>query len=290
MIKSNTGFLPYDRDTLFSKIDTINIYRKGDTVITEYLGRVIKTTNVSIRYEVFDIKTFLKSKIEQLQNNFNITYYKLRMKSGVQELTLLSDEVIINNTPYYKSFFILNSSDKSRKLNINLGLYRSDNNSYLISSIRNVSMSKRHLKGVTETAYDVSQNIDIETFDEQISCIKSLIGERVMLSEIKKILVDTDLNINHRKFDAFKNMLMFSRTDKTLLTPDQRIALITPSTRLVLNDLNDFSIDAYTVFNCYIQIFSNQDSYVVRKETDKILKITQCFIRNEKLDLLLNFI
>jgi hypothetical protein len=37
-----------------------------------------------------------------------------------------------------------------------------------------------------------------------------------------------------------------------------------------------------------MNVFRNQDSYVVRRETEKILKITQCFIREDKLTQLLD--
>ena len=288
---TNSGFVKYDREGLFVKVDAIDITRNDNQVITKYFGRVVNVSGVSKIYEVFDIRSFIKSKIYQLEANFNITYYKLRVTKGIQELTLLSDEVSINETPYYKSFFILNSSDKSRRLNMNMGLYRADNNTYCVNSIRNMSLSKKHLIGVTKNAEEVSQNIDIETFDEQITSIKSLIGERVLLSKIREIILDKDLKINHMKFDALKNMLHWSITDRlSLLSAGQIKTLKTPSKDLVLDSTNDFSIDAYKVFNCYLQIFSRSDSYIVKKETEKILNITQCFVRNEKINELLNLV
>ena len=90
------------------------------------------------------------------------------------------------------------------------------------------------------------------------------------------------------KFDALKNSLRHSYTDKIkTLSKDQINILMTPSDKMKFDFRNDFPIDAYKVFNCYLQIFSRQDSYVVKKETEKILKITQCFIRNEKLSQIL---
>ena len=92
------------------------------------------------------------------------------------------------------------------------------------------------------------------------------------------------------KFDALKNSLRFSKTDKMdTLTSDQVKLLMTPSEDIVLDYTNDFSVDAYKVFNCYIQVFSRQDSYVVKKETEKILKITQCFIRDERINQILDW-
>lgn len=285
------GFKPYNKSELFEKIDAIEIFKSGNQVVTKYFNRVMNTVDVSNRYEIFDIKSFLRNKIDQLEANFNITYYKFVMRRGIQELTLLSDAVEINSTKFYKSFFILNSSDKSRCLNMNLGLFREDNNSYIVSSIRNMSLYRKHLTGLTQLAEDASASIDIETFDEQINAIKSLIGERVMLSKVREIILDKDLKINHRKFDALKNQLIYSSTDKIKdLSTSQLNTLKTYSESLTLDIKNDFSIDAYKVFNCYIQVFARQDSYVVKKETEKILRITQCFIRNEKLDQILDLV
>jgi len=287
----NAGYKPYDLGELFTKIDAIEITRQGNQVVTKYFDRVINTTEVSPIYEVFDIRAFMKAKIDQLAHNFNMRWYKFVMKRGIQELTILSDDVDINGTPYYKAFFILNSSDKSRRLNMNMGLYRADNNSYLVSAIRNMSLSKKHLRGVTQSAEEVSQSIDVETFDEQIASIKSLVGERVLLSKVRETILDKDLKVNHMKFDALKNSLRWSKTDKMdSLSSEQIKTLMTPSEKLTLDHHNDFSIEAYKVFNCYIQVFSRQDSYVVKRETEKILKITQCFIRDEKISQILDLI
>jgi hypothetical protein len=288
---SQYGFRTWNKEELFNQIDKINIFRLEDQVITKIGDVVTNVTNVSKRYEVFDIRSFMKSKIEQIEANFPINFYKFRLKAGVQELTLISDEVEINKTLFYKSFYILNSSDKSRRLNMNMGLYRADNNSYVVGSIRNLTLSTKHLTGVTKKAEEISQTIDIETFDEQIEAIKSLVGQRVLLSKVREIIVDKDLQINHRKFDALKNSLRYSPSDKMdTLTKDQLNTLCTTSETLVIDHKNDFSIDAYKIFNCYIQVFSRQDSYIVKKETEKILKITQCFLRDEKISSLLDLL
>jgi hypothetical protein len=288
--RTTKPFLQWNRTELFNEIDNIQIYREGDQVITKYHDRIISNTNVSKLYEVFDLSSFLKSKIEQIEENFNINYYRLTIKGGIQELVLLSDEVTIGSVKFHKSFYILNSTDKSRRLNMNMGLFRSDNKSYVVGAIKNMSLSKKHLKGVTDAAEQESQKIDVESFDDQIESIKSLIGESVYLSKVREIIVDKDLKINHRKFDALKNMLLSSSTDRISATDSQLKTLATPSDRLTFDSSNDFFVDAFKVFNCYIQVFSNQDSSIVKKETEKILKITQCFLRKEGIDKILDFL
>ncbi len=285
---SSRGYQKYNKTDLFKKIDALEIFKEGSQVVTKYFDRVVNTTHVSDRYEVFDIRTFMKSKIELLESNFNITFYNFRMKGGIQELILLSDEVEIAGSNYYKAFFILNSSDKSRRLNMNLGLYQSDNGVYLVNSIKNFSLTTKHIKGITDKAEVASTHIDVETFDEQIQSIKSLVGERVMMSQVRNIIIDKDQKVNHNKFDALKNVIKWDHSKS--LTKEQIRVLMTPSEKLNITPELDFSMDAFKVFLAYMNVFRNQDSYVVRKETEKILKITQCFIREEKLSQLLDML
>ena len=279
------GYQKYNKADLFRKVDAIEIFQQGTQVVTKYFGNVINTTPVSNRYEIFDIRSFMKSKIEYIESNFNITFFNLRIRGGVQELILLSDEVEIAGINYYKAFFILNSSDKSRRLSMNLGLYQADNGTYLVNTIKNFSLVTKHIKGITDKAEVASQNIDVETFDEQVESIRSLVGERVMMSQVRNIIVDKDQKVNHNKFDALKNVL---RWNSKKLTKEQVGFLMTPSEKLNITPEIDFSLDAFHIFQAYMNVFRNQDSYVVRKETEKILKITQCFIREEKLSQLLD--
>ena len=279
------GFKQYNRLELIDSIKSISIERVGECIVTKYNGCTVNTTIVSNLYEIFDIRSFLLEKIDNIESNFNISYYKLHIKGGIQELTLLSDSVEINDNIYYKSFFILNSSNKSRKLNMNMGLYRKDG-LYLIYGANNMSISKKHLSGVTKAAENVSTSIDGETFKTQIECIRSLVGEKVLLSNLRNIIVDKDQQINHTKFNNLKSRIISS----IKLNREDYLTLRTDSTNLSITKDNDISLDAHLIFNLYMDMFKNQDSYIVKKESDKILKITQFFIRNEKLSKLLDLL
>ena len=279
------NFKPFDKETLLKEISGIDISLQDNLVVTKYFDVLKSITKVSKRYEIFDIKSFMNEKIELISSNFDIVHYRLIVKRGIQYLTLVSDAVEINGSNFYKCFFILNSSDKSRRLSLNMGLYQDSSDVYFITSIKNMSLYKKHLTGISSLAEDVAKSIDGETFEEQITAIKNIVGERVMLSNVRDIIVDEDLKINHKKFDAFKNMLLWNA--KLSITGSQESLLRTPSEKIVFNATNDISMDAFLVFNLYMQIFRNQDAHVVKKETDRIMSITQCFIRSEKLKELL---
>jgi hypothetical protein len=285
------NYKTYDKTELFSKIDQISIEKVGSQIITKYGDRVISTSNVSNRYEIFDIRKYLKDKIDSIEKNFNIVGYRLELKGGRQYLQLISDKVSINDIDFYKSFYILNSSDKTRRLSFNIGLYSEKNNLYIIPSVKNIGLTKKHLKGVTKAAEDASVGINGETFDEQIEAIKSIIGHRVAFSKIREVIIgenDDIPQINHRKFDAFKNTIRWANDDsKIRLTSDQKKYLSIPSEKIKeVEQVNDFYIDAFYAFQAYLTIFNRQDSHIIKNETERIMKITQWAVRNNALEAL----
>lgn len=283
-------YITYNKEELLNKIDNIDIQMSGDSkqVITKYQNVVKSISNVSNRYEIFDIKKYLKDKLDVIEKNFNIVKYEFIIKKGIQSLILLSDIIEIENIKFHKSFFILNSSDKSRRLSFNAGLYSQDKNLYVINSARSIGLTKKHLKGLTIASEQASIGLNDETFDNQINSIKNLVGHKVQFSKIKEVIVDnSEVKLNHLKFDSFKNSIIYyNREGRIELTKDQRNLLLTPSEKLIIDSKDDFYIDAFWAFQIYLKLFFNQDSHIIRKETEKIMNITQWSIRNQQLELL----
>jgi hypothetical protein len=287
------SFKDYNKEVLFEKIENISIEKVGSQVITKYHGKVIKVANVSNRYEIFDISKYLKSKIELIEKNFNITRYKFSVVGGVQYLQLISDKVEVGGVEFYKSFYILNSSDKSRRLSFNVGLYSEKSNFYVID-IKNTGLLKKHLKGVSKAAEEVSNTFsDSETFDEQIKSLKSIVGHKVLFSKVRDIILGDDANIskiNHQKFDAFKNVIRYEveRKKETIsksYSKEIKSLLFTKSDKIGLIEKElDFYVDAFWAFRIYLRLFNKQDSHIIRNETKRIMKITQFSIRNSILE------
>ncbi len=278
------NFIKYDKTELINKIDKISIERLGSQIVTKYDNVVRSISDVSKLYEIFDIKSYLKSKIDIIEKNFTISKYYFRISKGIQELILLSDSINIDGIDFHKSFFILNSSDKSRKLNFNAGLY--SNNFYAISSAKNLGLTKKHLKGVTKTAEEASEGLSGESFDEQVENLKSLVGHRISMSKLKSCIVLNDENkSDHLKFDSLKNnILNYSREGRLKLEDSQYKILKTKSENIIFDSSNDFYVDAFWVFQIYLRLFSRQDSHVVKKETLRIMAITQWSVRNQILE------
>lgn len=282
-----TTFNDYNRETLFNVINKISIEKVNDQVLTKFGNKLIKVANVSNRYEVFDIAKYLKDKIELIEANFDIERYKLEIVGGRQYLKLVSDKIIIGGIPFYKSFYILNSSDKSRRLSFNVGLYSEESDFHIIG-VSNIGMVRKHLTGVTKSADEVTENINDETFGEQIAMLDSIVGHKVSLSKLREIIIGdapfVDVpKINHKKFDAFKNSIRhYSNLD---FTNKQRELLFTESAKIQeIEKVDDFYLDAFWVLREYLKIFKRQDSHIIKTETERIMKITQCSVRNSLLE------
>lgn len=280
------GFRNYDKQELFNQIDQIKIERNGDQIITKYGSRVLKTTTVSNRYEIFDIAKYLKDKIESIEENFNIYKYNLAVKGGVQSLQLISDKVEIGGVDFYKSFYILNSSDKSRRLSFNVGL-KSESNGFYMVGAHNASLIKKHLTGVTQAAEEASK-FDGESFNEQIENIQSLVGHQISFSKMREVILadmtDTP-KVNHRKFDAFKNSVRYSNGGGFTLNNEQRNLMSRYSEDITSIPANlDFYMDAFWAFQIYMRIFNRKDSHVVKNETSRIMNMTKWAVRNSVLE------
>jgi hypothetical protein len=278
----------YNKQELIDKIERISIEREGNTIITKYDGGVINTTPVSNRYEIFDIVKYLKSKIDMIEKNFTISKYSFKMTSGRQYLQLISDKIEVGGLEFYKSFYILNSSDKTRRLSFNVGLYCETKNFYVVG-VKNVGLVKKHLKGVTEAAEVATEGLNGETFNEQVDAMNSLVGHQIAFSKIREVILGDKKEIpkiNHRKFDAFKNMIRYDVSDgKLKLTKAQHDILFKESDKInTISPLEDFNLDAFKAFQIYLRIFNRQDSHVIKIETDRILKMTKWAIRNAVLE------
>ena len=278
------GFRNYNKTELFNTIDKISIEKVGSQVVTKFDNRVINTSNVSNRYEIFDIVKYLKDKIELIEKNFTITKYNFRLTRGQQSLTLVSDSVEIGGVEFHKSFYILNSTDKSRRLSFNAGL-KSDN--FYTIGMNNVGMNKKHLTGVTQAAEDASVGLTGETFNEQIESLTSLVGHRIHFSKLRQIILgdkEEIPQINHRKFDAFKNSVRFASSDRKInLTTEQHRQLFQNSEAMKEVE-HDFYLDAFWSFQMYLRLFNKQDAHIIKNETERIMKMTQWAVRNSVLE------
>jgi len=154
--------------------------------------------------------------------------------------------------------------------------------------MKNVGLTKKHLRGVSEAVEIASEGLDGESFNEQIDSLNSLVNHRISLSNLRNIIVvNKDVKVDHQKFDAFKNAIIFYSSEGRLkLSAEQYKTLRTHSESLVINNENDFYLDAFWGFQVYMRLFNKQDAHIVKRETQKIMSMTQWAVRNQTLEAL----
>jgi len=285
----------FDKQDLFNKIDNLSITNDSNVIVTKYNNRTIKTVLVSDRYEIYDFTTYAKSIINSLMERYDISEYTFDIRGGIQEIRLFSDTIMIGQDPYQKVFYLLSSSDKSRVLSFDAGLYRVKSKSYIIRNVDGFSFRKRHLNGVTDKANISFDKIDFGFFTDQINTITNLYDKTIKLSKLREIIVEKmDVKTYHYKFDTFKNKVIHSNNSNSdlncfsygLSTNDINM-LRTPSASMVINNSNDVVLSAYESFLAYMDIFKSMDSYIIKKETERILKMTQEVIIDDTINSIL---
>jgi len=275
----------YDKTNIFSTLDKLKLSQKENNILTHFDGRLIANTTVTDKYELFDFPTFAKDVVEQVENYFTPETYNLRITKGTQELRLIGEEVLINGDRYSKMFNILNSTDKSRALQLNVGLIRFICTNGMVISAEGEDYSglkTKHFKNsLPEKVRRFVESLD--TFDmniqSQTQTLNNLNGRFVSFKELaSKFALDEDgvmTDGKALKLRAFAKKLLCSETDKLVDLKPEQITLLKNANLFLNPDFNkvDIEMSAYSALNCWIEVYRNYDSSVLKRETNRILQL-----------------
>jgi len=240
---------------------------------TSYDGRIICTADVSKIYYNFDFSNFSKSILSEIENYFTPNKYALKAASGVQEIRLIGDELYIDNEKYEKMISIVNSTDKSRALSMNVGLVKLNNRNKITSCLILTSFRNKHYKSSLPDKIKsfsdnlINFNIDI---DFHIKTIEDLKDKEVSIVDFSKsILYDNKgklIKSVELKLRALGNKLIYNygfRKDYSTLSN---------LTAANLDKIKDIKINAKVLFNAYMEIFNNQDTSIIARESRRIIE------------------
>jgi hypothetical protein len=275
----------YDKENIFSTLDKLKLSQKENNILTHFDGRLIANTLVTEKYELFDFPTFAKDVVEQVENYFTPETYNLRITKGTQELRLIGEEVLINGDRYSKMFNILNSTDKSRALQLNVGLIRFICSNGMVVAAEGEDYSglkTKHFKNSLPEKVKIFVD-SLDTFDmniqKQSEIIENLNGRFVSFKELAtKLALDEDGIMNDNKafkLRAFAKKLLTSETDKLVDLHSDQITLL-KNANLFLNpdfDKVDIQMSAYNALNCWTEVYRNYDSSILKRETNRILEL-----------------
>jgi len=265
----------FNKEEIIERLSPLKITQTSNTVNTKWDDSTIRSMPVSNRYKMVDFKKMVNNILNNIEDVFNPMKYRLDIYRARQELRLQGEAVVINDDVYHKVIYLLNSTDKTKAVQMNIGFIREKNNSGVIvnvNSTHKVHYTARHFKGKNletkiSSFFDNLSNCE-ELFSLQSEKLIKLNYETIKLSTIAETL---QADKYPTKFDAFKHMLLNSNTDKINgLSPKEYKGIRSPYT-MMDNKTLAIEISGYTAFQCYAEVWRSYDSHVVNRETSKMM-------------------
>lgn len=282
--KSLTVQKPFNKSEIFNTLNMLEISRVENNIITKFDNRIISNSHVSPIYELFDFSPFAKEILNEIENYFTPETYNLKITKGKQELRLIGEDVIINGDKYNKMFNILNSTDRTRALQVNIGLMRLVCTNGMVVGVENeysTARTKHYVKGLPEKVelfMKSLMNFDLN-INYQVESLESLRGKFVSFKELANKLIKNDNDIisanKMLKFRAFSNKLLNSNTDALRNLNYEQKSLIKNAQNFNSDQYANIDVDinAYDALNCYTEVFRSFDSSVIKRETNRILEL-----------------
>jgi len=251
-----------------------NIVENG-YLTTTFDGKQICKVEVSKVYYNFDFTNFSKSILSEIQKYFTPERYKLKVKSGVQEIRLTGDELYIDNERYEKIISIVNSTDKSKALSISVGLVRVEKDEYPQSYTILTNFANKHyksslpdkIKSFSDNLINFNMNIDFH-----VKTIGDLKNKNVSIVNFSKALLFNEegklIKTNELKLRALCKNLKYVHSIKKYNT-------LSNLTSDSINTVEDFKINSKILFTNYIEIFKEQDTSVIARESRRIIDILE---------------
>ena len=255
-----------------SNLDKFSNTIEGAWLITSYDGREICRVEVSKIYYNFDFTNFSKTILSEIQKYFTPEKYALKAASGVQELRLEGDELYIDNERYEKMISIINSTDKSKALSMNVGLVRRDKNGRAKSYTILTNFSNKHykaslpdkIKSFSDNLINFNMDIDfhIKTIDDLKNKEVSMIdfSKSILFNEKGKVVKTVEL-----KLRALGKKLMYEYNMR------KNYYTLSNLTAANIDKVEDFKINAKILYNAYVEIFKDSDTSIIARESRRVI-------------------
>lgn len=242
-------------------------------LITSYDGREICRVEVSKIYYNFDFTNFSKSILSEILNYFTPEKYALKAASGVQELRLLGDELYIDNERYEKMISIVNSTDKSKALSMNVGLAKAEEGKRPTSYTILTNFSNKHyksslpdkIKSFSDNLINFNMDIDfhIKTIEDLKNKDISIIdfAKSVLFDKDGKVVKSVELKLRAlgkkliHDYGFFKNYSSLNN-----LTADN------------IDNIEDVEINAKVLYNAYVELFKDSDTSIIARESRRVIE------------------
>ena len=240
---------------------------------TMFDNRQICKVEVSKIYYNFDFTTFSKSILSEIQKYFTPEVYRLKIASGEQEINLVGDELYIDNERYEKTINIVNSTDKSKALSMNVGLVKIEKGKRATSTTILTSFSNKHyksslpdkIKSFSDNLINFNMNIDFH-----IKTIEDLKNKEVTIVEFaKSILFDKNGKVVKSvelKLAALGKRLMYEYGFR------KNYSTLSNLTAADINKVEDITLNAKVLYSAYIELFKDSSTSVIARESRRVIE------------------
>jgi hypothetical protein len=279
MARRKIVYIPYTKDEVQERISKFDIRHEGLIVSTFYDGRIISNVEVSEKYWSFDFKNFAKDIIEKINDYFVPETYTLRINKGAQEIRLVGESVTIKDDEYFKVFNLVNSSDKTRCLQMNIGLVHRKTGTYYVLAVENenASVSGKHffksLPTKLEEFFQVLPEFNV-IIDKQVSLLNTLSEKKISLKNLYKKLIRIDedgvvLPSDVLRIRMFVKNLKNAGIEFVSEEVSQHLNLLTHYQDFY-NSNYDLEVNAKDVMDVFVSMYKNYDSTTIERETRRI--------------------
>ena len=262
----------FDSIKLNEDLDKFENKIENGILTTTYDGREVCKVEVSKIYYNFDFTNFCKVILTEIQKYFTPDKYSLKVASGVQEIRLIGDELFIDNEKYQKIISIINATDKSRALSMNVGLVKVDSNYRALSYTILTNFSNKHykstlpekIKSFSDNLINFNMDIDfhIKTIEDLKNKEVSIVNfaKSILFNEKGKVVKTVEL-----KLRALGKKLIYSGYRNNYST-------LSNLTESGINKVEDFNINCKALYNAYIELFKDQDISIISRESRRIIE------------------
>ena len=263
----------FDSVKVNEDLDKFSNTLENGCLVTKYDGREICRVDVSKIYYNFDFTSFSKSILSEILNYFTPEKYRLKAASGVQEIRLVGDELYIDNERYEKMISIVNSTDKSRALSMNVGLVKTEKGKTPTSYTILTSFTNKHykcslpdkIKSFSDNLINFNMDIDfhVKTIDDLKNKEVSIVNfaKALLFNEEGKVVKSAELKLRSLgKKLAYNYGFMKNYNDLSFNLTSANIDKVT-----------DITINAKVLFNAYVELFKDQDTSIIARESRRII-------------------
>jgi len=263
----------FDSVKLNDDLDKFDNQIEDGFLVTRYDGREICRVEVSKIYYNFDFTNFSKSILSEIQKYFTPEVYRLKIASGEQEINLVGDELYIDNERYEKTINIVNSTDKSKALSMNVGLVKIEKGKRATSTTILTSFSNKHyksslpdkIKSFSDNLINFNMNIDFH-----IKTIEDLKNKEVTIVEFaKSILFDKNGKVVKSvelKLAALGKRLMYEYGFR------KNYSTLSNLTAADINKVEDITLNAKVLYSAYIELFKDSSTSVIARESRRVIE------------------